>query len=144
MKKLLFVLAICCLIVGCGDKQEIPEGISEEAYSHATKTVKIMEDYSAGKLDGEETITELYEIEIDTDKLFDEEYFNSLERNSEGELVDNSSKYPRDVSVYVSILDIRTQMSTIRLDIKDEDKKESINLAMEITDELAEKINYKD
>lgn len=141
-KKLLLVVIMCCLLVGCGNKK--PDDVSDKAYSDAVKTIDIMGAYSDGKYDEEEIIHELYEIEIDTDKLFDEEYLNSLERNSEGELVDNSSQYPRDVSVYVDIVDIRIQMSTLELDIGENNKKDSINTAMEIKEELAETINYKD
>ena len=145
MKKTLILLISCVLLIGCGKSEsEKPQDISEEAYLDALDAVEIADAYSDEKYDVEKAITDLYEIDVDTDSLLDSEYLMSLERNENNELIDEKMEYPRDISVYVSIFDIQTQMSTLRLDVGEENKEKAVDSVMELRDELADKINYKE
>lgn len=144
MKKLLVAMLCIILLMGCGNGEEKPEDISEKAYSDAIKTIDIMDKYLDGDSDLEELMDELYEIDIDVDSVTDVEYFSTLDQNENGEYIDNSAEYPRDVSIYFDILDIQNQMSTLMLDIPEENKNQAVEIATEIRDELADAINYKD
>lgn len=145
MKKILILLILCVLLVGCGKSEsEKPQDISEEAYLDAIDAIEIVDAYSDEKCDAEKAIKDLYEIDVDTDSLLDSEYLMSLERNENNELIDEKMEYPRDISVYASIFDIQTQMSTLRLDIGEENKEKAVDSVMELRDELANKINYND
>ena len=147
MKKLILSLIVCCIVIGCGKEEngnEKPDGISKEMYLYAIETIEIMDSYSLGKYDLDKTMDELYEIDIDTDCLGNDEYMSSLTKDEEGEFIDENSEYPKDISIIMNIADIRLQMSTLELDVKEDIKNTAIETAINIKDDLAKKINYKD
>lgn len=137
------VLVIACmmLLIGCGGGK--PDDVSEQAYSDAVKAIDAMDSYSDGNLDLEELMDELYEIDIDIDSLTDMEYFETLEEDENGILVDNNSEYPKDVSIYFNILDMKMQMSTLRLDIDADVKNDAVEIATEMRNQLADTVKYK-
>lgn len=138
-KVIAVLLMVSALLCGCGGgNNDLPEGISEEAYEKAIQTVELTDLYLKEKLNLEETMAKLYNLDVD----FDEDYLNSLSRNEDGELIDENSEYPRDGMVNVSIVDIRLQISTMDFG-DDEYKKKTLENIRELRDELAEKINYK-
>lgn len=72
------------------------------------------------------------------------DYMRSLKKNDEGELIDENAECPKDVGVYMNIVDLRIQISVLDSDGTDDFKQKTIDNIKEIRNKLAKKINYKD
>ena len=144
MKKIIGIVICVLLLAGCGNKiGEKPDDISEEAYEDAILAVNTIDSYKDNDVDLDQALDSIYEIDLDSDLLFDQEYYNSLSRNENNDLIDNNANYPRDVEIYYTILDIKTGLSTLRLELEDEEKDEITQTIMDFRDDLVNTVNYK-
>lgn len=144
MKKIIGIVICVLLLAGCGNKiGEKPDDISEEAYEDAILAVNTIDSYKDNDVDLDQALDSIYEIDLDSDLLFDQEYYNSLSRNENNDLIDNNANYPRDVEIYYTILDIQTGLSTLRLELENKEKDEIMQTITDFRDDLVNTVNYK-
>lgn len=133
------LLTSVLLLSGCEENKSKPEDISEEAYENAVYTIESIDSYLSEKSNLEETIEKLYKLDV----KYDSDYYNTLSRNEEDELIDENLEFQRDPMINIEIVDIRIQTSA--MDFGDEEYKEkTLKYIKKLRDELAEKINYDD
>lgn len=142
MKRIVCIALAAVMLTGCGGNKK-PDGLSDEAYENAKIAIETVDNYTSGKNDAESSAKELYNIEIDTERLSDSEYLLSLERDKDGNAIDSSEEFPKDVSVDMYIFDIRTTMSSISLDIKEEARTSMENMMIEEREKLENLIKDK-
>ena len=80
MKRKLGILALivimCASLIGCAQKKQKPDGMSEEMYDLGTKTVELMDKYLDDKIDYDKALEEITELSdqseaVDTNKAKD-------------------------------------------------------------------------
>lgn len=142
MKRILCIALAVVMLTGCGGNKK-PDGLSDEAYENAKIAIETVDNYTSGKKDAESSAKELYNIEIDTERLYDSEYLLSLKRNENGHLIDSLDEFPKDISVTVYISDIRSAMSSLYLDIGIESRLFLEDTIIEEKDKLEDLIEYR-
>lgn len=72
--------------------------------------IEIINSYKKGDIDIQEVSSSLYndiEYEYDFDGMYGMEHMSTLQYNSNGECLDPDAEFPRDIEVYLTILDVR-------------------------------------
>ena len=117
-KKLLLVVLVSCLLIGCGNKK--PDDVSEEVYDMAVYAIDVVDLYLDGEATIEETDEKLEQFDIDLDY--------------------DDGEYEGDSSVEVDIIVLQTRVSSLELGYG----TTTITDVKEARNELAETINYKE
>lgn len=69
MKKLILLLVVCVLFIGCGGSSKIPEGMNKETYEYGLKAVSLFEKYADGEITKDELDSRLSPIKEHLDSL---------------------------------------------------------------------------